>query len=122
MLSTDFEQNAAIFLAGASFLVSAVALYLAMQSVKYARASWKYAQNVAQGKLDRAKMAEIDTSLTELTDAYDALLKSHKKLRSRIGMRENRQTSNGQTNLTGLSDERDKDKLRLQCRASGLLK
>lgn len=36
------------------------------------------------------KMAEVEASLTELTDAYDALLTSHKKLRSRIGMRANR--------------------------------
>ena len=34
-----------------------------------------------------AKMAYVETSLSELTDAYDALLQSHKKLRSRIGMR-----------------------------------
>ena len=34
-----------------------------------------------------AKMAYVEASLSELTDAYDALLSSHKKLRSRIGMR-----------------------------------
>lgn len=34
-----------------------------------------------------AKMAHVEASLSELTDAYDALLSSHKKLRSRIGMR-----------------------------------
>ena len=38
-----------------------------------------------------AKMAYVEASLTELTDAYDALLTSHKKLRSRIGMRAVRQ-------------------------------
>ena len=36
------------------------------------------------------RVAEISAELTELRDAYDSLLKSHKKLRSRIGMRENR--------------------------------
>lgn len=43
-----------------------------------------------------AKMAHVEASLTELTDAYDALLTSHKKLRSRIGMRhvrENRENA-----------------------------
>jgi len=33
------------------------------------------------------KMAEVEATLSELLDAYDALLASHKKLRSRIGMR-----------------------------------
>lgn len=37
------------------------------------------------------KMAEVESSLTDLTDAYDALMASHKKLRSRIGMRELRE-------------------------------
>jgi hypothetical protein len=34
------------------------------------------------------RVAEIECDLTELKDSYDALLTSHKKLRSRIGMRE----------------------------------
>jgi hypothetical protein len=37
--------------------------------------------------LTLAKMAHVEAALTELTDAYDALLDSHKKLRARIGMR-----------------------------------
>ena len=38
------------------------------------------------------KMADVQCSLSELTDSYTALLDSHKKLRSRIGMRAVRET------------------------------
>lgn len=47
-----------------------------------------YRQNKQSMGLKR--IAEIEASLTELTDAYEALLASQKKLRARIGMRENR--------------------------------
>lgn len=36
------------------------------------------------------RFVHVETSLTELLDSYQALLTSHKKLRSRIGMREHR--------------------------------
>jgi hypothetical protein len=38
-------------------------------------------------------LAEHETVLTELTDSYDALLTSHKRLRSRYGMRRLRDES-----------------------------
>lgn len=52
------------------------------------------------------KMAEVEASLTELTDAYDALLTSHKKLRSRIGMRANRDAKQ-QDKQNEIPDPRD---------------
>lgn len=37
------------------------------------------------------QLAQLSAEITELTDSYSALLKSHEKLRSRIGMRELRE-------------------------------
>ena len=38
-----------------------------------------------------AKIARLEASVTDLHDSYEALLDSHKKLRSRIGMRKVRE-------------------------------
>lgn len=51
-------------------------------------------ENDNKRSLSLRKMAEVEASLSELTDAYDALLTSHKKLRSRIGMRHHRERKN----------------------------
>ena len=63
----------------------------------YARFAWYFCKDTEEfiklqnkRSLTLSKLAEIETELTELKDAYDSLLTSHKKLRSRIGMRENR--------------------------------
>jgi hypothetical protein len=50
----------------------------------------RYVQQNNKRALSLRKMAEVETTLTELSDAYDALLASHKKLRSRISMRQRR--------------------------------
>jgi len=49
-----------------------------------------YVQESNKRSLTLRRMAEVEATLTELLDSYDSLLKSHKKLRSRITMRENR--------------------------------
>lgn len=85
-----------------SSLLSLVTLFLVcvfgflvrarVESVQnYAHSCMEYVRNQNESSVSLAKMAAVEASLSELTDAYDALLASHKKLRSRIGMRANRE-------------------------------
>lgn len=86
--------------------------------------AWRALRAAKQPTGSAAHVAELAAGLTELTDAYDALLRSHKKLRSRIGMRENRgadgrrESPQGQLSL----DSTDKIALRLAARQHGLLR
>jgi hypothetical protein len=68
------------------------------------------------------QIAELSAEMSELTDAYGALLKSHKKLRSRITMRENREKGMDQGTGSDLSSLTDKRALRLAAKGAGLLK
>jgi len=62
-------------------------------------------------------MAAVEATMTDLTDSYDGLLASHKKLRSRIGMRATREKAEN-----SLDSGDDKVKLRLAAKQSGLLR
>ena len=66
-----------------------------------------------------ARIAELDATLTELLDAYNALHTSHKKLRSRIGMRENRQQKANGVDSDEDARARDKNALREKARKAG---
>ena len=73
------------------------------------------------------RMAEVEATLTELLDSYDALLTSHKKLRARIGMRAGREKrTNGASPDTVPSDEAGraayKSQLRADAKQRGLLR
>jgi hypothetical protein len=74
------------------------------------------------------KMADVEVALTELTDSYQSLLTSHKKLRSRIGMRDKRERENEPLGANGAvpGDETArlayKERLRERLRASGQLR
>jgi len=74
--------------------VSLLALSVAVYAVFYARVAFDRAASAYHEADRRApglkRLADIECELTELKDAYDSLLTSHKKLRSRIGMRKNR--------------------------------
>lgn len=80
MLSTELFTFFAVFLGG---LVVAL-LSLRQRNLE---ATVREAVKLLNARNARSQMAQVEASLTELTDAYDALLASHKKLRSRIGMR-----------------------------------
>lgn len=104
-----------------------LALVLSVLCWVNARSARLYAQNcevwvnkVAQMRDPSAKVAELSAEMTELTDSYHALMKSHKKLRARIGMRENRTKTAGQDG--DLSNETDKARLRLAAKSAGYLK
>jgi len=74
--------------------VSLLALSVAVYAVFYARVAFDRAAQAYHEADRRApslkRVADIECELTELKDSYDALLTSHKNLRSRIGMRNNR--------------------------------
>lgn len=74
-----------------------VTALLSVVAVMYARHAWFFCRDTEEfiklqnkRSVSLSKLAEIEASLSELLDAYDALLASHKKLRARIGMRHNR--------------------------------
>ena len=73
--------------------------------------------------LSLSKLADLEATLTELLDGYNALLESHKKLRSRIGMRENRRKrANGEIPDPTTDPDGWKRAMRLQLRRDGILK
>lgn len=84
----DWITFASVFLALA--VVALISLRLRNLEARVAQAL-TFLQTNNKRSLSLARMAEVETSLTELTDAYDSLLRSHKKLRSRIGMRDVRE-------------------------------
>lgn len=119
MFSTGFPQILAVLLASVALIGAAVALF-------YARKCAFYSHQIAKFTSERAprrRIAEISGEMSDLRDAYDSLLQSHKKLRSRITMRQNRaKKENGAQDSLDLSTSVEKDRLRLACRERGLLK
>jgi hypothetical protein len=91
MLSTEIM---ALGLVLAAFACLISVFVWRMSQKMDAACRYVYSQN--KNSLSLRKMADVEVALTELSDAYDALLSSHKKLRARIGMRRNRDKSNGQ--------------------------
>jgi len=73
---------------------SGLALCVSLYAIFYVRTGIRLAAQAYHEADRRApslkRVADIECELTELKDAYDSLLTSHKKLRSRIGMRKNR--------------------------------
>ena len=132
MLSTELST---IFMAGAVFFALLLSVYLfarQFRSEKYVRqmATWladeleaKHADN-----LSIKKLADIEIQLTELTDSYESLLTSHRKLRARISMRANRQSKSEPKTLDSGSEASDdvgranlKSELRDKAKAKGYL-
>lgn len=122
MLSTETQFIFALILGFVGLISALVAVSVAFKALAYARQAVDYVTSQSAADVSLAKLAEIETSITELTDSYSALLTSHKKLRSRIGMREVRERrANGQDELD-LAVTTDKRELRNELRARGLLK
>lgn len=122
MLSTETLLIFALLLGSVGVISSLVAFSTAMKALAYAKQSVDYVTSQNAADVSLAKLAEIESAITELTDSYSALLTSHKKLRSRIGMREVRERrKNGQDELD-LAVTTDKNALRQELRAKGLLK
>jgi hypothetical protein len=73
--------------ASIALVVATVAILAAFFAV------WMVLQRNARA-LGLKRLAELSGEMAELVDSFDALLKSHNTLRSRISMRENREKNN----------------------------
>lgn len=65
--------------------------WFALRLAAYCRAAVDFVTNQNKNSVSLRRIAEVESTLTELLDAYTSLLESHKKLRSRIGMRKVRE-------------------------------
>jgi len=73
--------------------------------------------------LSLKRVTDLEASLTELTDSYEAVRVSLRKLRARITMRENRETpANGELPDPRSDPDGYKRAMRLKLRESGALK
>jgi len=118
MLSTELSP----FLIGFLALVALFACYVTYFVIKlanYCKLAVHFVENQNKNAVSLRRMAEVEATLTDLTDSYDALLAQHKKLRSRIGMRKVREDA-GKKPATGLNST-DKDEVRLAAKAANLL-
>lgn len=116
MLSTDL----ALLVIG---LIAVCVVWVAISQVnlrKDLETAIDFVRNHNAKSLSLRKIAEVEVALTELTDSYDALLSSHRKLRSRIGMREvreKRKNGDDRENEVDLTDEAQKAAYKARMRA-----
>jgi hypothetical protein len=120
LLSTGFALFA-LFVA----VRNALRMQKALDSLRgYANEIYTYARKASESA-PRREMAELQGELTDLADSYAALLKSHKRLRSRIGMREVREKKANGADEPDLSDPAQravyKQNFRRDAKAKGLL-
>jgi len=129
MLSTGYALFAILF---ALFFVAVGvgAVISARKSANYARRVFDLARENTIEAVSTSKLAEIERTVTELSDSHDALVASHKRLRSKYGMRDLRERRNnghddGDTPDLFQDDDKKaayKAALRNKCRAQGLLR
>lgn len=100
MLSSELPT----YLSAVAVLISGVTWIYALKAWDFCKDTEEFIKLQNKRSLTLAKITEIETTLTELQDSYDALMTSHKKLRSRIGMRANR-AANGSSE-GGIPDAR----------------
>lgn len=127
MLWTDLSTGFAFFL----FLLCSAAVLIVIWMLKlatYCRDAVAFVQNQNKRALSLRRIAELEATQTELLDAYNSLLASHKKLRSRIGMRNLREKRGNGVDLdkpapAGEADRASyKSRLREQAKQRGLLR
>lgn len=95
MLSNDLSTILIVLSAIVCVLATSGCVWRQLLSEKYCRSCMEYVSAQNKRSVSLKKLAQVESELTELTDAYDALITSHKKLRSRIGMRNIREQRNG---------------------------
>lgn len=92
----------------------------------YCREAVEWVQLQNKNAVSLRRMAEVESTLTDLTEAYSTLLEGHKKLRSRIGMRELRDRKENEADLAPGAADSDrlafKNQLRLAAKSKGLLR
>lgn len=109
-----------LFTAAAALVVALGAIAVAIRAARYAHQVQKWAATAAD-PVGRRQIADLAAGHTELSDAYDALLTSHKKLSARIRMREHRGNGKLPADDLDIATTTDKAALRLQLRKRGLL-
>lgn len=119
-LSTILAGISGIF-ATAAAIFSAISWRIARKSRQDAGALAGWVHENSKSSVTLKRLTELETELTELTDSYDALMKSHRKLRSRIGMRENRARGASQDDEEPIQSTTDKRQLRLAAKKAGFL-
>jgi len=120
MLFTDLSTVLLLAAAVIAVFLSSGAIYIAAKARQYANDCVLWVQQSNKRSVSLAKLAELETQLTELTDSYSALMGSHRKLRSRISMREKR--ARDASNGLDLEATQDKAALRAELRRTGQLR
>ena len=125
--------SAAMAIACISCIVACWMFVLARNYGRYARMCYDAMQENTIEAISSSKIAELERSLTELWDSHTSLLASHKRLRSKYGMRDMRERKkeleNGQDAAPALDNSSTdaekaayKANLRRQCKERGLLR
>lgn len=131
MLSTDLSTVLLILAALLAIVVAGLSYFRQLASEKYVAAVAKYVESENADAVSLRRMAEMEASFTDLRDSYESLLTSHKKLRSRIGMRELRSKdkpengADGEPDMFRIDDAQKaayKNRLRQDLLKRGLLK
>ena len=121
MLSTELLTVLAVF----CLLVCAfccIVGYYVVKLAHFCRAAVEYVEKQNKNAVSLRKLTELEVGVTDLWDSHATLLKSHKTLRSRIGMRELReQRENGQDVDSQGEPLTAKQKLRLRAKAAKLI-
>lgn len=65
-----------------------LALRVAAKSEEWVQHAWQELEKIARERSEKSQLAALQVEVTDLADAYASLLDGHKRLRSRIGMRE----------------------------------
>ena len=123
MFSTELSTILSIL----ALIFAAAALAVAVFSYRGCRKMRDHALSLAQWTRENneksvslTRMADLEASMTDLTDSYSSLLRQHKRLRARLNMRKAREVAN--SDESDLHSETDKTALRLKAKASGLLR
>lgn len=96
---------------------------VAASALQYAREAVEFTQEENAQSWSRKTLAELSGEMTGLKDAYESLIKQHKRLRARVGMRENRaKKAAAENGELSPATTRDKDQLRLFAKSHNLLK
>lgn len=117
MLFNDLSTALVLFSISVVIL-AALCVFYVVRLGAYCRDAVEFVRNQNKKSVTLRRMAEVETSLTELTDAYDAMMTSHKKLRARINMRAVR---DDKKNDAKSGNGVDKDALRLAAKERGLI-
>lgn len=133
MLSTafpDFWFWACMFFVGVALSALAYFIVHARKLASYAGECVAWIDKNNLDALSDSKIADLERSLTELWDSHSSLLASHKRLRSKYGMRDLRERrkngEDGEQEPDLFSDDDRKAalkrKLRVEAKGKGLLR